>query len=174
MYLKSLSEYLTEKLNEGVLDNDPTSGMDAKFDLWNKIVGLVQKAVDKGSLQANNSLWKFEEEPDFGQIESLIKKIKPQKFAKKDSLINKSFIGLQVMDGKLNNMVFYDGKERDKIRPHQQSAHTTGVNIGYAFAKEADTAWNWLNTPGRGVRRTAYECPSQIVQQIYDIVKSKY
>lgn len=175
----SLSDFLKEALNERILDKNPTAQMDAEFELWNKIVGLVQKAVDKGSLQASNSLWKYSDEPDYDQIESIIKKIKPKKLTKSDSLEDKSFIGLQQMDGKFNNMIFYDGKERDKIRPHQQSSTTSGIIIGYAFAKEADTtayaAWEWLRTRSvPGIKRVAYECPSQVVQQIYDIVKSKY
>lgn len=183
--MTSLTDYLKESLgknslirtiDESVLDANPTAKIDADMDKWSKIVGIVQATLDKGSMQNMGSCWKFSERPDYKQIESLVKKIKPKKFTKSDNLLNQPFIGFQVLDGEFNNMIFYGGDVQwPKIRPHQSSAYTSGVSIGFSFAMEQDLAWRWLDTRGmRGCRRTAYECPVEIVQQIYDMVKAKY
>lgn len=167
---------LAKSLDESVLDANPTAKLDADMDKWAKIVGIIQTTLDKGSMENNGSCWKFSERPDYEQIESLIKKIKPKKFAKSDRLLKQPFVGLQVHDGKIDNLVFYGGLvEWPKIRTQQDSTYTSGISIGFSFAKEQTTAWQWLDTRGmRGVRRTAYECPVEIVQQVYDIVKAKY
>lgn len=173
--LMPLSAFLNEALNEGVLDNDPTVDFDKNADLWIKLIGLVQAAVDNGSMQASGSLWKFDEWPDFAQMEAIVKKAKAKKFTKADRLMT-PFIGFQVMDGKLNSVVFVDKSQRwDKVRPHQQSNFTDGVKVGFSFAMEYDNIGQWTDNRGmRGVRRSAYACPAQVVRQVYDIIKSKY
>lgn len=177
----SLTGFLQESLGENslmeaILDDDPVADFDKNIGLWTKLVGLVQAAVDNGSMQNKGSLWKFDKRPDFEQMEEIVKKTKAKKFTKSDRLGNVPHIGFQVMDGKLNCVVFIDySQRRDKIRPQQSSAVTHGVEIAFSFAKEYDSMNQWTNTKGmRGVRHTAYACPPQVIQQVYDIVKSKY
>lgn len=172
--LYPLTSFLNEALNETVLDDNPTAGLDADMDKWSKVVGLIQKFIDAGSM-ADNSLWELKPLPDFTQIESIVKKIKPTKYKKSDSLIRKPFIGFQVMDGRLNEIVVYMPEARwPKLCKEQHSNFTDAISISHLVMAKY-SAWNYLDTRGmRGVRRTAYACPPEIVQQVYDIVKSKY
>ena len=136
---------------------------------WPQIVGIIQKAID-GASPAETDSWKsvftrFSETLDLNSLEKLIKKNKPAAIKRADEDNKSAWVGFKKSKEGIVEISFCDCSKCSKLhRGNAQNIEYNEPNVG------AD--YHWTNAPGERV--TVYECPAEIVGQIFDIIKSKY
>lgn len=169
--LKHLKESMTslmDSLHESLGPNSIMRVIDESNATWTEVVGIIQDTIDGASPAEKNNwgsmLARFQDALDLDNLQKLIKKNKPTSIKKKDEDNTSPYVGFASEKGEVVIVEF--GNSEAVVKLHRGNAELlTGVhNTGSGFL--------WGYAPGE--RRTAYECPAEIVKQIIDIAKPKF
>lgn len=163
--MTSLADYLNESISNSLVEIINEVGNN-----WGEVVNLIRDAVD-GSTGAKKDRWGTEmiglpNSINLMELQKLIKKNKPTSIKRNDEDNHSTWVGFSSHGKDVEEVVFGDGSLSAQI--HAGNAVAVTHSKGDCFGAE----YCWSNAPG--TRNTAYECPAEIVQQIYDLVKSKY
>lgn len=164
----SLSDYLNESLGQNSLYASIVT--EATVD-WGPVVNAIQPVIDGVNSGAQKTRWGSEliglpTPLDLAGLQKLIKKNKPTPIKKNDDDNHSAWVGFSARGKDIEEIMFGNGERSVKLHAGNAEAVTHGKGDFFG------AGYCWANEPG--TRNSAYECPAEVVQQIYDIVKSKY